>query len=67
MSSSVVRRWVRLFTEGHENVRDDSRNGRPSVVNEDLLRAVEEKMIHHYAIFLAFFSNFSVTSSQNYV
>jgi len=44
MSSSVVRRWVRLFNEGRENVHDDPRSGRPSVVNEDLLRAVEEKI-----------------------
>ena len=43
MSSSVVRRWVRLFNEGRENVHDDTRSGRPSVVNEDLVRAVEEK------------------------
>jgi len=44
MSSSVVRRWVRLFNEGHENVHDDPRRGRPSVANEDLVRVVEEKI-----------------------
>ena len=27
MSSSVVRRWVRLFNEGRENVHDDPRSG----------------------------------------
>jgi len=35
---------VRLFNEGRENVHDDPRSGRPSVVNEDLFRAVEEKI-----------------------
>ena len=40
MSSSMVRRWVRLFNEGCENVQ----SGRPSVVNEDLVHAVEEKI-----------------------
>jgi len=35
---------VRLFNEGRENVHDDPRSGRPSVVNEDLVRAVEEKI-----------------------
>jgi len=35
MSSSMVQRWVRLFNEGCENVHDDLRSGRPSVVNED--------------------------------
>jgi len=44
MSSSMVRRWVRLFNEGRKNVHDDPRSGRTSVVNEDLVRAVEEKL-----------------------
>jgi len=44
MSSSVVWRWVRLFNEGRENMRDDPPSGRPSVVNEDLVRAFEEKI-----------------------
>ena len=35
---------MRLFNEERENVHDDPRSGRPSVVNEDLVRAVEEKM-----------------------
>jgi transposase len=43
MSDSVVRRWVRHFNEGRKNVHDDPRRGRPSVVNEDLGHAVEEK------------------------
>jgi hypothetical protein len=41
ISESVVR--VRHFNEGRENVHDDSRSGRQSVVNVDLVRAVEEK------------------------
>ena len=44
MSSSMVRSWVRLFNEGRGNVHDDPRSGRPSVVNSDLVRAVEEKI-----------------------
>jgi len=44
MSSSMLRRWVRLFNERRENVHDDPLSGRPSVVNEDLVRAVEEKI-----------------------
>ena len=43
VSSSMVRRWVRLFNEGRGNVHDDARSGRSPVVNEDLVRAVEEK------------------------
>jgi len=44
MSSSMVRKWVRLFNEGCENVHDELWSSRPSVVNEDLVRAVEEKI-----------------------
>jgi len=38
----MVRRWLRLYNGGHENVHDDPRSGRPSVV--DLVHAVEEKI-----------------------
>jgi transposase len=44
MSDSMVGRWVRHFNEGRENVHNDLWSGRPSVVNEDLMRAVEEKI-----------------------
>jgi hypothetical protein len=43
VSDSMVRRWVRDFNEGRGNVNDDQRSGRPSVVNEDLVHAREEK------------------------
>jgi transposase len=43
MNDSMIRRWVRHFNEGSENVHDDPRSGRPSVVKEVLVRAVEEK------------------------
>jgi hypothetical protein len=44
MSDSMVRRGVRHFNEERENVRDDLRSCRPSVVNEVLVRGVEEKI-----------------------
>jgi hypothetical protein len=44
MSDPMVRRWVRHFNERSEYVRDYPQSGRPSVVNEDLLCAVEEKI-----------------------
>jgi transposase len=40
----MIRRWVGHFNEGRENGHDDPRSGRPSVVNEDLVRALEEKI-----------------------
>jgi transposase len=31
MSDGMVRKWVRKFNEGRDNVRDEPRSGRPSV------------------------------------
>jgi hypothetical protein len=42
MSDSMVRRWMRHFTHGHENVYDDLQSGRPHVV-----RAVEQKILEN--------------------
>jgi hypothetical protein len=44
MSDSIIRRWVRHFNERRENVHDDPRSDRPSVVNEGMMRAVEGKV-----------------------
>ena len=40
MSDGRVRKWVRMFNEGRENVHDEARSGRPSSVNDDLVRKV---------------------------
>ena len=39
----MVRKWVRMFSEGRENVHDEARSGRPSLVNDDLARKVNER------------------------
>ena len=44
MSDGMVRKWVRMFNEGRENVHDEARSGRPSLVNDDLLRKVNERV-----------------------
>ncbi|GFW77200.1 histone-lysine N-methyltransferase SETMAR [Trichonephila clavipes] len=45
MSSSKVRKWVRAFKDGWENVHDEPRSGRPSsVITHDLVNAVDEKI-----------------------
>jgi hypothetical protein len=44
MSDSVVRRWARNFNEGRENMHDEQRSDRTSVVNDDLMRSVEENV-----------------------
>jgi len=44
MSDGMVRKCVRLFNERRENVHDDSRSGRPSLANDDLLRKANERV-----------------------
>ena len=40
----MVIKWVRAFKDGRTNVHDEERSGRPSVVNEDLVQKVDEKV-----------------------
>ena len=42
MSDSVIRKWVRMFNEGRENVHDEARSGSPCLVSDDLVRKVNE-------------------------
>ena len=44
MSDGMVRKWVRMFNEGRENVHDEARSGRPSLVNDDLVHKVNERV-----------------------
>jgi len=44
MSDGMVRKWVRIFNEGRENVHDEPRSGRPSLVNDDLVRKINERV-----------------------
>jgi len=44
MSDGIVRKWVRMFNEGRENVHDEARSGRPSLLNDDLVRKFNERV-----------------------
>jgi len=44
MSDGMVRKWVRMFKEGRENVHDKARGELPSLVNDDLVRKVNERV-----------------------
>jgi len=44
MSDSMVRRWCRQLESGRDNVHDDKRSGRPSVVTSDLVQQIEVKI-----------------------
>ena len=43
LSDGMVRKWVRMFNEGRENVHDEARSGSPSLVNNDLVCKVNER------------------------
>jgi len=44
MSDGMVRKWVQMFNEERENVHDEARSGGPSLVNDDLVRKVNERV-----------------------
>ena len=44
MSSNKVRKWVRAFKHGRENVHGETRSGQPSVIADDLVSGVDEKI-----------------------
>ena len=44
MSDGMVRKWVQMFNEGRENGHDEERSGCPSLVNDDLVRKVNERV-----------------------
>ncbi|KAJ4451502.1 hypothetical protein ANN_02965 [Periplaneta americana] len=44
ISDGMVRRWVRKFNEGRISVHDEQHTGWPSLIIDDLVRAVDEKI-----------------------
>ena len=44
MSDDMVRKWVRMFNEGWENVHDEARSGHPSLVNDDLVHKINKRL-----------------------
>ena len=44
MSDGMVRKWVRMFNEGWEKVHDEALSGRPSLVNDNLVHKVNERV-----------------------
>ena len=45
MSDGMVRKWVWMFNEGWENLYDEALSGHPSLVNDDLVRKVNETVV----------------------
>ncbi|GBN64154.1 hypothetical protein AVEN_175036-1 [Araneus ventricosus] len=47
MCEGKVRKWVRDFKAGSDNVHDESRSGRPSVITDDMVASVEAKILEN--------------------
>jgi len=44
MGDGMVRKWVQMFNEGRENVHDVARSGHQPLLNDDLVRNVNERV-----------------------
>jgi hypothetical protein len=44
ISEGTVRQSCRMFKDGRKNIHDEERSGRPSVVSDDLVRSVDQKI-----------------------
>jgi len=44
MSDGMVRKCVRMFNKGWENMHDEAQSGCPSLVNDDLVHKVNERV-----------------------
>ena len=44
LEDSIVRSWVKQFNEGSDQVHDEERSGRPSLVTDELVHAIEKKV-----------------------
>ncbi|GBL94829.1 hypothetical protein AVEN_197513-1 [Araneus ventricosus] len=57
MCEGKVRKWVRDFKAGRDNIHDDSRSGRPSVIMDDMVASVEAKIIESRRFTISTLSN----------
>ncbi|GBL76826.1 hypothetical protein AVEN_53485-1 [Araneus ventricosus] len=44
MSEGMVQKWVRMFNEERRIVHDEERSGSPSLIAQELMRCIDEKV-----------------------
>ncbi|KAJ4431876.1 hypothetical protein ANN_20482 [Periplaneta americana] len=47
MSKQMVRCWCRQFSAGRQNVHDEERSGRPTIITDDLVELVWERIMEN--------------------
>ncbi|GBM66431.1 hypothetical protein AVEN_31744-1 [Araneus ventricosus] len=57
MCEGEVRKWVTEFKAGRDNVHDDSRSGRPSVITDVMVASVEAKILENRRFTISTLSN----------
>lgn len=57
MSKQMVRRWCRQFSEGRQSVHDEQRSGRPSLINDDLVELVRQRILENRRFTITELSN----------
>ncbi|GFV69003.1 histone-lysine N-methyltransferase SETMAR [Trichonephila clavipes] len=65
-SDSMVRRWVRQFNEGRSEVHDDERSGRPFLITEELVHAIDERRSRKTVSLQLVFSLWNFHKSQDH-
>jgi hypothetical protein len=46
----TIRQWCRMFRDGQTNVHNEERSGRPSVVGDDLVQSVDQKICERHSL-----------------
>jgi transposase len=44
MSEGTVRQWCRMFKDGQTDVHNKERSGWPSIMSDDLVQSVDQKI-----------------------
>jgi hypothetical protein len=47
MSKQMVRRWCRHLLAGRQSVHEEKRSGRPSIITDDLVELVRERIMEN--------------------
>ncbi|GFT80504.1 HTH_48 domain-containing protein [Trichonephila clavipes] len=57
MSKQMVRPWCRQFSESRQSVHEEERSGRPSLINDDLVELLRQRMMENRRFTIAELSN----------
>jgi transposase len=49
MSEGTVRQWYKMFKDEWTNVHAEEQSGRPSVVSDDLVQSVDQKICERWS------------------